>query len=73
MMITDAPTASRVRYLVVVRRGDDSTYRYLKERLASVRDVEITIDRRGTAEPAADERRRKPAPFNAFGVCLVRR
>lgn len=73
MMITDALTASQVRHLVVVRRGDDSTYRYLKERLASVRDVEITIDRRGAAEPAPAERRKKPAPFNAFGVLLVRR
>lgn len=73
MMFTGALTESRVRYLLVVRRGDDSTYRYLKERFASVRDVEITVDRRGTAAPAAAERRTRPSSFNAFGVALVRR
>jgi hypothetical protein len=74
MMFADARSEANVKYLVVVKRGDASTYRYLKERLATVRDVEVVIDRRGAGtEPAAAERRKKPPPFNAFGVILIRR
>lgn len=62
------------RWVVVVRRGDEGTYEYLRSRLATVRDVEVTLDRRQTREGgAASERRREPMYFNAFGVLLVRR
>lgn len=60
-------------YLIVVRRGDDGTYRYLCDRLAGVRGVEVTLDRRTGAAEAPAERRRTPVRFNAFGVMLVRR
>lgn len=70
-----APVApSRTRYLIVVRRSDESTYHYLKARLGGVRDVEIALDRRtALSPPTSDDRRRAPAGFNAFGVLLVRR
>jgi hypothetical protein len=73
----------RSDYVIVVRRGAESTYHYLKVRLAGVRGVEVTLDRRETRKPAPttgprallikSERRRAPRYFNAFGVLLVRR
>ena len=62
------------RFLVVVRRGNETTYEYLRTRLAGVRGVEITLDRRANGLPEVPtDRRREPPPFNAFGVLLVRR
>jgi hypothetical protein len=72
-VFTDAIPGSR--WLVVVRRGDDSTYEYLRSRLASVRGVEVTLDRRQTPveSDVPTDRRGEPTYFNAFGVLLARR
>ena len=66
--------AAGSHWVVVVRRGDEGTYEYLRSRLATVRDVEVTLDRRQTAEGGvAIDRRRARTYFNAFGVLVVRR
>ena len=72
-VFTDALTGSR--WVVVVRRGDDRTFQYPKTRLAGVRGVEVTVDRRSAPddESARGDRRRGRARFNAFGVLLARR
>jgi hypothetical protein len=71
-IFTDATGGSR--WVVVVRRGDERTWEYLRSRLATVRDVEVTLDRRQTPEgDVASDRRRRPTHFNAFGVLLARR
>jgi hypothetical protein len=74
VVFTDALVNTRSRFLIVVRRGDQATYEYLRKRLAGVYGVEIMLDRR-EHRPAApsDDRRRAPTRFNAFGVLLVRR
>ena len=64
----------RTRYLIVVRRSDESTFEYLKERLATVQDVEVTLDRRAADAPTRPDDRRLTSPrFNALGIMLVRR
>ena len=69
-----ANVAAGSHWVVVVRRGDEATYEYLRSRLGTVRDVEVTLDRRQTAEGGvAIDRRRERIYFNAFGVLVVRR
>jgi hypothetical protein len=62
------------RFVVVVRRDDESTYEYLKTRLGRVRGVEVMLDRRQDPDGTATvDRRRASARFNSFGVLLARR
>ena len=51
--------ASRV--VVVVPRHETALHDYLRRSLASVKDVEVVLDRRAAAATPADERRRTPA------------
>jgi hypothetical protein len=74
MLFTDAPVSAPPRTLIIVRRHDEATYHFLKARLAGVRGVEVTLDRREReASTPANERRRKSSRFNAFGIQVVRR
>ncbi len=74
VVLTDVLVRKRMHYLIVVRRGEEATYEYLKARFASVRDVDVMLDRRAPSPAATpDERRRARSHFNAFGILLVRR
>jgi hypothetical protein len=80
-LLTDVPggreALTRPACLIVVHRTSESTYRYLKDRLAGVRGIELTLDRRTPRSPAAPispgDRRGRSPQFNAFGVLVVRR
>ena len=73
VVVTEAVAPPRTRFLIVVRRGDEATYRYLKKRMATLRDVEIVLDRREPSDGKTDDRRQSRADFNVFGILLVRK
>ena len=74
LVVTEAVALPRTRFLIVVRRGDEATYRYLKERMATLQDVEIVLDRREASNgKTSGDRRQSRAGFNVFGVLLVKR
>jgi hypothetical protein len=52
------PTTTRV--VVVVPRGEPGVHEYLQRALASVKDIEVVLDRRAAAATRADDRRRRP-------------
>lgn len=70
---TDTLVSAPPRTLIVVRRSDEATYHFLKTRLAGVRGVEVTLDRRQSDSREPGDRRRTSSRFNAFGILVVRR
>jgi len=49
------------RVVVVVPRKETRLHEYLRRSLASVKNVEVVLDRRATAVTPPDERRRRPS------------
>ena len=49
------------RVVVVVPRREPGVHEYLQRSLASVKDVEVVLDRREVSMTPVDERRRRPA------------
>jgi hypothetical protein len=47
------------RVVIVVPRNETRLHEYLRRSLASVKNVEVVLDRRATASPPADDRRRR--------------
>jgi hypothetical protein len=54
-----APDPERV--VVVVPRKETRLHEYLSRSLASIKDVEVVLDRRAAAVTPPDERRRRPS------------
>jgi hypothetical protein len=58
------------RVVIVVPRKETQLHEYLRRSLASVKNVEVVLDRRATAITPADDRRRR-APHNAERKILI--
>jgi hypothetical protein len=56
---TAAPPPRRI--VVVVPRREPGVHEYLQRSLASVKDVEVVLDRRAAAVTPVDDRRREPS------------
>ena len=59
--VSDAAGLPSTRVVVVVPRRETGVHEYLQRSLASVKDVEVVLDRREVAMTPVDERRRRPA------------
>jgi len=58
---SQAPAQDPARVVVVVPRKETRLHEYLRRSLASLKNVEVVLDRRAAVVPPRDERRRRPS------------
>lgn len=68
---TPPDAAPPTRFVVVVPRREPGVHEYLQRSLASLKDVEVVLDRRAVAMTPAADRRRGPAERQLLFCSLV--